>query len=106
MNGDPLRGEVWIVRIDKRRPAIVLSAEAFAGAPKLLIVPLTSQLHREALPATVRIPKGTAGLSRACVAQAAEIQPIWKADLIERLGRLPADHLAQLEDALRLALGL
>lgn len=70
------------------------------------MVPLTTKLRREALPATVRIPKGTAGLAKASVAQASEVQPVWKADLAEHRGRLPGPLVERLDAALRLALGL
>ncbi len=106
MNGEPQRGEVWIVLLDKRRPAVVVSNEAFSAAPKLLVVPLTGQLHREAPPATVRIPKLAAGLPKGSIAQAAEVQPVWRSDLVEPRGRLTPQLLEQLDDALRLALGL
>ena len=106
MSGKAVRGEVWIVRIDKHRPAVVVSADAFGRAPKLLVVPLTAQLHRGELPATVRLAKNSVGLSKASVAQAAEVQPVRRTDLVERRGRLSPELLEELDGALGVALGL
>ena len=64
------------------------------------------ELHREGLPATVRVPKRVAGLQRASVAQASEVQPVWKADFVELRGKLPEELQGRLDDALRLALEL
>jgi len=48
----PRRGEVWWVRVDKRRPAVVVQTDA-VREPRVrsfLVVPLTSRLHLEGFP--------------------------------------------------------
>jgi mRNA-degrading endonuclease toxin of MazEF toxin-antitoxin module len=53
----PRRGEVWWVRVDTRRPAVVVQTDK-VREPRVgsfLVVPLTSRLHLEGLPGTVRL---------------------------------------------------
>jgi len=48
----PRRGEIWWVRVDKRRPALVVQTD-MVREPRVrsfLVVPLASRLHLEGLP--------------------------------------------------------
>jgi mRNA-degrading endonuclease toxin of MazEF toxin-antitoxin module len=57
----PQRGEVWWVRVDKRRPAVVVQTDK-VREPRVrsfLVVPLTSRLHLEGLPGNVRLDRET-----------------------------------------------
>ena len=109
-SGDPQpkRGEVWWVRVDKRRPAVVVQSDAI-GDPRVrtfLVVPLTSQLHRAELPGNPRLARSVTGFSKESVANVFDVQKVLRSDFLERSGRLPPERLADLEDGLRLALGL
>ena len=104
----PSRGEVWWVRADKLRPAVVVQADV-VREPRVrsfLVVPLTSRLHLEGLPGNVRIDRRNAGLSKASVANVYDVQKVIRGDLVERLGRLDPREAAALDDGLRLVLGL
>ena len=104
----PRRGEVWWVRVDKRRPAIVVQTDQ-VREPRVrsfLVVPLTSRLHLEGLPGNVRLGRGETRLPKASVANVYDVQKVLRPDFSERLGILPADRLAEVADGLRLVLDL
>ena len=95
MTGEPLpgRGEVWWVRVDKRRPAIVVQSDT-VREPRVrsfLIVPLTSRLHLAELT--------TDEISSIC-------EKALRADFLERAGALSAESLARLDAGLPLVLHL
>ena len=108
--GEPLpsRGEVWWVRVDKRRPAIVVQSDRLRDprVRSFLVVPLTSRLHLAGLPGMVRLDRRATGLSKASVANVYDLQKVLRSDLVERIGRLDPPHLAALEEGLRLVLDL
>lgn len=110
MNGDelPRRGEVWWVRVDKRRPAVVVQSDHLRE-PRVrtfLVVPLTSRLHLQGLPGNLRLERRATGLSKASVANVYDMQKVLRADFLERLGALPPADLVTLNDGLLLALEL
>jgi mRNA interferase MazF len=104
----PRRGEVWWVRVDKRRPAIIVQTDN-VREPRVrsfLVVPLTSRLHLEGLPGNVRLPRRATRLPKASVANVYDIQKVLRPDLIERLGALPEADVAAIDHGLRLVLDL
>ena len=110
MNGEPLprRGEVWWVRVDKRRPAVVVQTDAVLE-PRIrsfLVAPLTSRLHLAGLPGNVRLERRATGLSKSSVANLYDVQKVLRSDFLARAGRLPARDLDALGDGLRLVLDL
>ncbi len=109
-NGEPLplRGEVWWVRADKRRPAVIVQSDK-VHEPRVrtfLVVPLTSRLHLEGLPGNVRLEKRATGLPKASVANVYDVQKVLREDLLARQARLPAESVSHLDDGLRLVLDL
>lgn len=108
--GEPLprRGEVWWVRADKRRPAVVIQTDTIREprVRSFLVVPLTSRLHLEGLPGNVRLDRHDTQLSKPSVANVYDVQKVLRSDFLERLGALPEAPLALLSDGLRLALDL
>lgn len=109
-SGEPLpaRGDVWWVRVDKLRPAVVVQTDA-VREPRVrsfLVVPLTSRLHLEGLPGNVRLDKRTTGLPKPSVANVYDIQKVLAGDFVERLGQLGPDQRAALNEGLRLVLDL
>ena len=110
MSGDvlPSRGEIWWVRVDKRRPAIVVQTDA-VREPRVrsfLVVPLTSRLHLSELPGNVRLDRRATGLSKTSVANVYVVQKVLSSDLLERSAMLPHESLSAVDDGLRLVLGL
>jgi len=104
---DPVRGS----ETNKRRPAVVVSndganriAERLARGA-VTVVPVTRRTDR-IYPFQVLLPAESCGLAAASKAQAEQVRPV----AVERIssvgGRLPADLLEELDDAMRLHLGL
>lgn len=104
----PRRGEVWWVRVDKRRPAVVVQTDKVREprVQSFVVVPLTSRLHLEELPGNVRLDRRDTGLPRTAVANVYDVQKVLGADFLERLRALPADRLSAVGDGLRLVLDL
>jgi mRNA-degrading endonuclease toxin of MazEF toxin-antitoxin module len=63
-------------------------------------------LHLEGLPGNVRLDKQVTRLPKASVANIYDIQKTLRSDFVERVGVLPPNRLADLEDGLRLILDL
>lgn len=109
-SGEPLpaRGEVWWVRVDKLRPAVVVQTDAVreARVRSFLVVPLTSRLHLEGLPGNVRLERRATGLPKPSVANLYDIQKVLRADFVERLGRVSGEQAQAVDDGLRLVLDL
>lgn len=104
----PRRGDVWWVRLDKLRPAVVVQTDRVRD-PRMgsfLVVPLTSRLQWEGLPGNVRLERRVTGLSRPSVANVYDIQRVLRPDFIEHVSRLSGESLRVLDDGLRVALEL
>jgi mRNA interferase MazF len=104
---DPLRGS----EANKRRPAVIVSnnrANSVAerlGRGVVTVVPVTSNTTR-IFPFQTLLTAATTGLPLDSKAQAEQVRSIAVERLGAVLGRVPADAMAQLEDALRLHLRL
>ena len=95
----PRRGEVWWVRVDKRRPAVVVQTDKVreSRVRSFLVVPLTSRFHLADLPGNVQLSRQATGLPKASVANVYDVQKALRADFLERAGALSAESLASLE---------
>jgi len=104
----PRRGEVWWVRVDKRRPAIVVQTDKVRDSRvrSFLVVPLTSRLHLEGLPGNVRLDKRATGLSKPSVANVYDLQKVVRSDLEDCVGSLSLSALSEVEVGMRLAMDL
>ena len=104
---DPARGS----EASKRRPAVIVSndaanmAAARLGRGVITVLPLTSNIER-VYPFQVLLPAAGTGLDRDSKAQAEQIRSIAFERLGERLGVVPASIMLDLDEALRLHLGL
>lgn len=109
-NGEapPRRGEVWWVRADKRRPAVVVQTDKVreARVRSFLVVPLTSRLHLSHLPGNIRLDQRATGLSRSSVANVYDVQKVFRSDFAGRAAALSPRAIAELEDGLRLVFDL
>ena len=98
------RGEVWWATVDKRRPVILLSRdEAYGVRAMVIVAPISTTVRGFAV--EVRVGRAE-GLPRRGVVNCDWLVTLPKADLHKRAGILSAPKLAQLDDALRFALGL
>ncbi len=114
------RGEIWLVNLhpalgsetNKRRPAVIVSnngANSTAdrlGRGVITVVPVTSNVAR-VHPFQVLLSTGAGtGLARDSKAQAEQVRSVSVERVRQRVGHVSPPALAQLDDALRLHLGL
>lgn len=108
------RGQVWIadlnpgfgVEIHKKRPVLVISNNILNSSwPRIIILPFSSQVQPPAL-GKVFVSKNTFGLSKDSVLLTFDIRSIDKVRLIKKIGVLPKDKLLEVEEALKLVLGI
>jgi len=113
------RGDIHLVDLDltrgseadKRRPAVIVSndgANATArrlGRGVITVVPVTSNVEL-VYPFQVLLPAAETGLDRDSKAQAEQVRSVAVERIGARLGALPGPLMLELDEALRLHLGL
>ncbi|HLW79882.1 MAG TPA: type II toxin-antitoxin system PemK/MazF family toxin [Terriglobia bacterium] len=103
----PRRGEIYLVQLDKRRPALIISTDALnRHALDVCVVPITGVEHKTF---SLRIPlrAGEAGLHSSSCAKCDQVTTIEKSLLVyPPIGRLSRSTLRQVEQAIKLALDL
>jgi mRNA interferase MazF len=106
------RGEVWwaehgLLRGPApalRRPVLVVSDRYNASRLQTVsVVVFTSSMRLAALPGNFAVPAEVSGLDRDPVVNVTQIATIDRAALEERVGRLPAWAVTQVDDGLRRA---
>jgi mRNA interferase MazF len=103
----PTRGS----EVNKTRPAVIVSNDAANGTATRLgrgvvtIVPVTSSVAR-VYPFQVLLPAGVTGLPHDSKAQAEEVRCVSVERIGKSVGQLPAQLVAQLDQALRIHLAL
>lgn len=114
-----LRGEIRLVDLDpargteanKRRPAVIISNDranataARLGRGVVTVVPVTSNVQ-QVFPFQTLLPADETGLPVDSKAQTEQVRSVAVERLGPVLGRTPLALMADLEDALRLHLGL
>jgi mRNA interferase MazF len=110
----PARGEVWLTELGQTRgreqagtrPALIVSVDRFnqSGAELVVVVPITSRLkpirtHVEVLP-----PEG--GLSVPSHVKCEDIRSVSDGRLIRLMGVVSSTTMSEVEQRLRLLLGL
>jgi mRNA interferase MazF len=104
---DPVRG----AEADKHRPAIIVSNDAAnatagrLGRGVITVVPVTSNVER-VYPFQVLLRAGETGLHRDSKAQAEQVRSIAVERLGDRMGVVPNAVMREIDEALRLHLGL
>jgi mRNA-degrading endonuclease toxin of MazEF toxin-antitoxin module len=103
----PTRGEVYLVQLDKPRPAIVLSVDPLNKfALDVCVVGITSVEHGKF---SMRVPlkKGDANLNFNCWAKCDQVMTLERTLLrYPPIGVLSASALSRIEEQVRVALGL
>ena len=114
-----LRGEIRVVDLDpartgeaaKRRPAVIVSNDganttaARLGHGVVTVVPVTSSVDR-VFPFQVLIPAVESGRARDSKAQAEQVRAVSVDRVAEQVGSVPAELMLEVDEALRLHLGL
>jgi mRNA interferase MazF len=111
-----LRGELWWANLPNpvgsapgyRRPVVIIQADRFTQSriATVIVAATTSNLRLGAGPGNVRLQRQRNGLRRDSVINVTQLLAVDKALLFERIGRLTPTKLRELEDGLRLVLGL
>lgn len=114
-----LRGEIRIVDLDparsgeadKRRPAVIVSNDganataARLGRGVLTVIPVTSNVGR-VYPFQALMPAAETGLDRDSKAQAEQVRSVSVDRVADKIGTVPPQLMADIDDALRLHLSL
>ena len=111
---DPLRGEIWLVDLNPtvgheqagRRPCVVVSVDLFNQGPAELtaVLPVTSREKGIPFHVEIRPPEG--GLKERSFIKCEDIRSVSKERFSERWGEISSKTLAQVEDRLKILLGL
>ncbi|OGF52660.1 MAG: hypothetical protein A2Z21_10095 [Candidatus Fraserbacteria bacterium RBG_16_55_9] len=112
----PRRGEVYLVRLNPQegseqagtRQVVVVSRDAInLHSPVIVICPLTNATHvLELYPSDVRVRAPEGGLRKDSVVLTGQVRAIAKSRLVRRLGELQPRILQQVEQALKITLGM
>lgn len=90
----------------KMRPTLVVQNDVGNRfAPHTIVAAIRHDPGKE-LPIHVLVPKGAAGLQKACVVDCGHLATLEEDQVGERLGRLPAELMRRVDEALRVSLGL
>lgn len=110
------RGEIWWVdwadprgsEPGFRRPVVVIQSDAFnrSRIGTVVVTAITSNLELAGAPGNVRLSRRESKLPRESVVNVSQLLTLDRRFLIERVGRLPASALAQVEAGLRVVLSL
>ena len=103
----PKRGEVYLVDLDKPRPAVILSVDALnRHALDVCVVPFTTVQHAE-FSMRVRVEKEDGGLDYDCWAKCDQLTTLEKDYLrYPALGVLSDASLGVIQEQVKVALGL
>jgi len=103
-----VRGGVYWIDLDKRRPCVVVSSDDVLGVEvwQTHVVPLTSNVDRAGIAGNVLLRAEVTGLPKDSVAVPLGLELVDRALLSEQSGRLPRVLLDDIDDGLRVVLGL
>lgn len=110
----PARGQVWLIDLNPTRgheqagtrPSLIISVDPFNQTPLGLtvVVPITSKAKDSPLHVRIDPPEG--GLEHVSFAKCEDLRSVSRDRLSRPLGRVSPAVLRQVEDRLRLILGL
>jgi len=103
----PRHGEVYLVQLDKPRPALILSVDALNKFALDVCVVAVTSVERKKFSVRVPIKKGDGNLNVDCWAKCDQVTTLEKSLLrYPPLGTLSEGTLRQIEDQVRVCLGL
>jgi mRNA interferase MazF len=110
----PARGQVWLIDLNPTRgheqagtrPGLIVSVDPFnqTALGLTVVVPITSQTKDSPLHVRIDPPEG--GLQHISFAKCEDVRSVSRERLSRPLGRVTPAVLRQVEDRLRLVLGL
>lgn len=111
---EPRRGDVWLVDLNPvrgheqagKRPGLVVSVDRFNHGPADLVVLLPITTRARGIPFHVEVAGEGSGLKERSFVKCEALRSVAKERLVKRLGTVSADVIADVEDRLRILLGL
>lgn len=110
----PRRGQVWLTDLSStlgreqagRRPALVLSVDEFNLGPAdlVIVLPMTSRIR--GIPSHVQVHPPEGGLRQTSVILCEAVRSISRSRLSEQWGSVGPRVMEQVEDCLRILMGL
>jgi mRNA interferase MazF len=114
MTPSPQRGEIWLLDLDPtrgheqagRRPALIFSVDVFNAGPAdlVFVIPITSRLRPIPTQVALRPPEGGIKVESAILCDA--LRSVSKQRLCAKWGRVGPATLSNVEDRVRILLGL
>ena len=103
-----IRGGVYWIDLDKRRPCVVVSSPGVLGVDvwQTHVVPLTSNVGRADLAGNVLLDAAVTGLSKDSVAIPLGLELVDRSWLGKQVGQLPLPLVAAIDNGIRAVLGL
>lgn len=115
-----MRGEVWRVSLDPTvggeadttRTAVVIGRDALAqraldrGSGAVTVVPTTTRHLDAVFDFQLLLPSSRTGLQHDCKAQAEQLRSVDVRRLVSRAGLVPRDLMSELDERVRVWLGL
>jgi mRNA interferase MazF len=103
-----VRGGVYWVDLDRRRPCVVVSSDEVLDVEvwQTHVVPLTSRVERAGIAGNVLLDRSVTGLPQDSVAVPLALELVDRTLLVERSGRLPSVLVDAIDEGLRAVLGL
>ena len=110
------RGEIWWASLPDpvgsgpgyRRPVLIVQSDEFnrSAIRTAICAVITSNLRLGDAPGNVRLTRRASGLAKDSVINVSQLVTIDKSLLTERVGRIPADTMRNVEAGVRLVLAL
>ena len=110
------RGEIWWAELSEprgsepgyRRPVVVVQADSFnkSRIRTVVVAAITTNLRMAEAPGNVRLTRRQSKLPKKSAVNVSHVLTVDRAFLSEKVGRLPAAQLAEVESGLRLVLAL
>lgn len=110
------RGEIWWASLAEptgsepgyRRPVLIVQADEFNSSRirTVICAAITSNLNLADAPGNVRLAPRTSGLTKASVVNVSQLLSVDRSRLTERVKRLNAQDMRQIDDGLRLVMHL
>lgn len=110
----PARGEIWEVDLNPtvgreqagRRPVLIISDNALNSSPRGLVIVIPVTGTSRGLPTHVSINPPEGGLAKSSVMMTEQVRSISKDRLIRRHGVVTPATMSQVDQILRIVLGL
>lgn len=110
------RGEVWWASLPaptgsgpaSRRPVVVVQSNPFnqSRIATVIVAVVTSNLALAEAPGNARVSKSDSGLAKPSVVNASQLVTLDREQLTQRVRALPADAMRDIDEGLRLVLGV